>query len=318
MFMNKEINEIDLRKLDLNLLLVFSAMMRERSVAKASGRLYLGPSAVSMALSRLREALGDPLFVRAGTSMEPTPRAQALWHNIEPALVTIEGAIRPPTFDPGTTTQTFRFACPDDLELALVPRLMRRLDERAPLAQLALRPSDFRSMYPSLDAGDAHVALSALPAGRPDSRHHVEKLHTETFLAIYDRTQLDQTGKLNMRRFTETDHVLLSVRGDLNGPIDQTLAARGKSRRIRCAVSHFPTLPFILKERPAIACVPGTAARYFADTFDLECSPLPVTSPQFTLGLVWHARLDADPAQSWFRSLVIETLDEVLAPKADR
>ncbi|MEO0962606.1 MAG: hypothetical protein AAFY01_09295, partial [Pseudomonadota bacterium] len=84
---------------------------------------------------------------------------------------------------------------------------------------------------------------------------------------------------------------------------------------IRSAVSHFPTVPFMLKELPAIACVPSVAARYFAATFDLEYSQLPIESPAFTLGLAWHTRLDADPAQTWFRGLVIESIDEVVKQK---
>src|SRR5208283_1927461 len=92
--MNNSINEIELRRFDLNLLLVFSALMRERSVSRAAGRLYLGPSAVSMALARLRDVTDDPLFVRAGAAMEPTPRALRLWAEFAPALASIEPALR--------------------------------------------------------------------------------------------------------------------------------------------------------------------------------------------------------------------------------
>ena len=307
--MNESFSEIELRKLDLNLLLVFSAVMRERTVSRAASRLYLGASAVSMALNRLREALADPLFVRAGSVMEPTPRAVALWADIQPALSSIESAVRGMrSFDPATAGMVIRFAAPDDLEFVLVPRLIARLAAVAPAVRLAVRPSDFRTLLDRLDVGDADLALSATPTSGLERRHHVRTLYRESFATLYDRRHVKTDGKLDIESFTTLPHVLVSIAGDLHGPIDELLAEHGRSRRAMAAVAHFPTIPFILRQMPCLANVPATAARHFARTYDLELSTLPFPSPEFNVALIWHARTASDPAQSWFRDFVAETV----------
>ena len=314
--MNSEFSEIELRRLDLNLLLVFSALMRERGVGRAAKRLYLGASAVSMALGRLRQALGDDLFVRAGSVMAPTPRAEALWLEVAPALARIEGAVRATGFDPSTTQATFRFAAPDDLEFVIVPKLMQRLGDIAPGATLVVRPSDFRAMFHLLDAADAELALSALPRHGRERRHRVKTLHRDGFSVLYDRNRLGCAGPIDLKRFVETPHILLSIRGDRHGAVDDALAERGLTRSVIGTVAHFPTMPFILRHRAVIACVPSLAARFYAEAFDLERSPLPIPSPEFDVGLAWHARTDGDPAQAWFRSLVEQVLADLPRPPA--
>lgn len=311
-FMKHEFSEIELRKLDLNLLLVFSALMRERSVSRASGRLYVGPSAVSMALTRLRETLGDALFVRAGAGMEPTPRALALWAELQPALSAIELAVRGQrAFDPATATTTIRFAAPDDLEFVLIPRLLERLEIEAPGVRLVVRPSDFRTLLGRLDDGDAELALSATPTSGIERRHRTRSLHREDFSVLYDAQQLERTGTLDLDTYLDVPHLLLSITGDLHGLMDERLADMGRSRRVVAAISHFPTMPFILKRRRALVNMPSVAARYYALTYGLEISAPPLPSPDFEVSLVWHARTDADPAHIWFRDLVATIVEEL-------
>ncbi|MBV9077302.1 MAG: LysR family transcriptional regulator [Methylobacteriaceae bacterium] len=310
--MNDEFSEIELRKLDLNLLLVLSALIREGSVSRAASRLYLGPSAISMALGRLRDALGDPILVRAGRRMEPTTRALQLWAEIEPALGQIERAVRGSRrFDPATAERIIRFAAPDDLELVLVPRVLERLDTMAPGVQLVVRPSDFRTLLGRLDDGDADLALSATPTFGLAPRHRIQPLFRETFSVLYDAARLGRTGALDLETYLATPHLLLSIAGDLRGPIDDRLAEMGRSREVLAALSHFPTLPFVLKRRRAIANVPSVAAHHYAEAYGLEVGPTPVPSPDFEVALAWHARTDADPAQIWFRELVASCVVEL-------
>ncbi|HEV2605565.1 MAG TPA: LysR family transcriptional regulator [Microvirga sp.] len=310
--MKHEFSEIELRKLDLNLLLVFSALMRERSVSRASKRLFIGPSAVSMALTRLRDAVGDALFVRASAGMEPTPRALALWSELEPALANIELAVRGlRRFDPATADLTIRFAAPDDLEFVLVPLLLERLETEAPGVRLVVRPSDFRTLLGRLDEGDADVALSATPTNGIERRHRIRPLHRDGFSVLYDAKRLGREGALDLDTYLEVPHLLLSITGDLHGLMDERLAEMGRSRRVIAAVSHFPTMPYILRRRRALANMPSVAARYYAETYGLELSPPPLTSPDFEVSLAWHARTDADPAQIWFRDLVAEAVADL-------
>ncbi|MEM9013424.1 MAG: LysR family transcriptional regulator [Pseudomonadota bacterium] len=315
--MEESFSEIELRRLDLNLLLVFSAMMREGSVNRAAGKLYLGPSAVSMALSRLREALNDPLFVREANRMVPTPRAEAFWARVEPALDAIAAAARADRFDPATAEMTIRFAAPDDLEGALLPALLARLDAAAPGIRLTARPADHLGLPGRLDAGDADLGLSALPP-RLEARHRARILRRETFSVLYDAAQMGVTGPLDIDTYLDAPHLLRSVSGNATGPIDEVLRSLGRSRRVLAALSQFSTMPHVLKARRSVANVPALVAGWFARRFELECAPLPFPSPSFDLALVWSARLDADPAHIWFRDLVAEMVAELDRPAEAR
>ena len=303
--MNVQFSEIELRKLDLNLLLTFAAVMRERSVARAASRLYLGPSAVSMALNRLRETIGDPLFVRASSGMEPTSRAQELWKDIEPALMAIESAVRGiRVFDPATVTRDVRFAAPDDLEFVLIPRLLKALAEQAPGVRMIVRPSDYRTLLGRLDSGDADLALSATPPVGIEPRHRSRHLHDEVFAVLYDRDMLGCTGDLDFERWVSTPQALLSVSGNLSGAIDTAIASDGRDRTILVGLSHFPTAPFVLRSCPSLINMPATAAHFYAKAFDLDLAAPPFASPTFPVSITWHLRSDADPFHAWFRDLV--------------
>ncbi|MEJ6393836.1 LysR family transcriptional regulator [Gymnodinialimonas sp. 2305UL16-5] len=306
-------SEIELRKLDLNLLLVFAAVMRERSVTKAAGRLYLGASAVSMALNRLRETLGDPLFVRSGNVMEPTSQAIQLWEGLEPALGAIEASVRGMrAFEPANVDRTVRFAAPDDLEFVLIPWLIEALAERAPGVRMIVRPVDFRSLVERLDTGDADLALSALPSGGLEARHKARHLHDDSFAVLYDSDQLGRTGELDLETWLDTPHIFLSIAGDLSGPIDRAIAEKGQKRRVFLALSRFQTAPHVLKRRPCLINMPAIAAKHFAKTFDLEVSTQPFQSPTFSVSLCWHIRADSDPFHAWFRELVAEGFETLL------
>ena len=303
--MTDRFSEAELRRLDLNLLLVFSAVVREGSVAGAAERLHVGRTAVSMALGRLRDALDDPLFVRTGTGMDPTARAAALWAEIEPALETIERAVRSSRgFDPATTRAVFRFAAPDDLEFVLVPRLVDRLLAEAPHARLVVRPSDFRTLLGRLDSGDADLALSATPTVGIEPRHRTLALHRETFLTLHDPQAFGHPDGIDRGAWLATPHAMVSIDGTLDSLIDARARELGLERRVLTAVAHFPTLPFLLRGRRLLANVPAMAAGLMAAEYGLATAPLPFESPDFEVSLAWHARTEGDAAHAWFRRLV--------------
>ncbi|WP_394829788.1 LysR substrate-binding domain-containing protein [Pendulispora albinea] len=298
-----EINEIDLRRVDLNLLVVFAALMRERSVRRAASCLYIGPSAVSMALGRLREVFHDELLVRGREAMEPTPRAVELYERLGPLLRSLhEVVLTPPPFDPARAERTIRLACPDDLDAVLLPRLMAVLQRKAPGMKLIVRPSDFRVATELLDTGDADVAMTPTRpmAPRFEGRYRSETLYSDGFLAIFDPKQIPEGAPLGMDRYLAVPHLLVSFTGVLRGAIDDRLAELGKSRTVAAAVARFATLPFLLKRAPMLANVPSLTACRYAKAFRLAVSPLPFDSPRFDLALVWHARFEGDPALRWF------------------
>lgn len=313
--MKDTFSEIELRKLDLNLLLVFSAVMRERSVSRAADRLYLGASAISMALGRLRDTFEDPLFVRVGSVMEPTARAVAFWQELAPALQDIDQAVRATKpFDPSTTERIFRFGAPDDLEGILVPRLIARLQVEAPKARLVVRHSDFRSLLGVLDDDEADIMLSATPENGIENRHRVDPVYREHFKVLYDAQQIRCEGSLTLEQYLATPHALLSLDGALESGLDRTLAETGHKRDVQVAVTHFPTIPHILKSSAMLANVPGTAAAWFARQHDLEVHNPPVDFPSFEVALLSHVRVTNDPAIDWFRDLITEEVRSLVLP----
>ena len=311
--MRIEFSEIELRKLDLNLLLVFSAVMRERSVGKAADRLFIGPSAVSMALSRLRVAIGDQLFVKTSDGMEPTSGALALWKELAPALSSVESSVRSVrSFDPSTSERTVRFAAPDDLDVAILPRLFDRLAQEAPGIRMIVRPADYRTLLDRLNTGDADLALSATPPSM-DKRHRTRHLYDEPFAVLYSHAQLAQRGDLDVDTYVHTPHLFRSLSGDLKGQIDDALATIGKTRKVAIALSNFSVCPFLLKTQPCLINMPAVAAYYFAKTFDLELSALPIGVEKFSVSTIWHSRSDEDAFHRWFRGTVAETCLELVA-----
>lgn len=311
--MNTEFSEIELRKLDLNLLLVFSAVMRERSVGKAADRLFIGPSAVSMALSRLRVAIGDQLFVKTSDGMEPTSSALALWKELVPALSSIESSVRSVrSFDPSSSERTVRFAAPDDLDVALLPRLYDRLAEEAPGIRMIVRPADYRTLLDRLNTGDADLALSATPPSL-DKRHRARHLYDEPFAVLYCSKQLAQRGDLNLDTYVRTPHLFRSLSGDFRGQIDDALATIGETRKVGVALSNFSVCPFMLKTRPSLINMPAVAAYYFANAFDLEISTLPIGADKFSVSTIWHSRSNDDAFHRWFRDIVAEACLELVA-----
>jgi LysR family transcriptional regulator, mexEF-oprN operon transcriptional activator len=312
--MNHSFNEIDFRGLDLNVLLAFTALMRERSVTKAAQRLLLGPSAMSMALKRLRELFDDPLLVRTRNGMEPTPRALALYERVEQALGEVHAAaFEPAVFDPKKLKRSFRFGAPDDLELALVPALLQRLSIEAPGVRLVIWPSDFRHALDALDSGDIDLALTAMPE-RLESWHRAQMLHREHFVCLYDPKQVAVKKAMSLVQYLSLPHLLLSPRGDTSGPIDEQLRALGQSRQVLASVAHFPLMPFLLRATPSVVNMPATAARFYAQEFSLQIRELPITSPQFDMALLWHARLENDRGLTWFASLVQELVASLHTP----
>jgi LysR family transcriptional regulator, mexEF-oprN operon transcriptional activator len=304
--MSFDINEIDLRRVDLNLLLVFTALMRARSVRAAAGRLFLGPSAVSMALGRLRRHFGDPLFVRAPSGMEPTAFALALHERVAPALAEIGDAVlNRPAFDPAIASRAFRFASPDDLEIVLLPRLLARLEREAPRIDLIVRAADLHAAPGQLDAGEADLALTATPP-RLEGRHRHEVLYSDGFAVLCDAGRLGLADPLSPAAYAGLPHALLSPAGAQRGLVDETLAAAGLRRRVVASVPRFSTLPFLLKGARLVANMPAVSAAHYARAFGLACLALPLPSPTFDVALVWHARSDRDPAQIWFRGIVRE------------
>ncbi len=312
------VSKIDLREVDLNLLVVLGVLMQERSVQRAARRLRLGPSAVSMALGRLRVLLDDPLFLRSGSAMDPTPRAIEVHARIAPALEAVGEAIaRQAAFDPARAQRILRLGCSDDFEVVVVPALLEALALRAPGVRLVARACDFRVLTRLLDEREIDLALVGAPLP-VDRRHGYEVLYEERLAVVVDRKQLGMRGPLTKKQFLASPHVLQSASGVLHARLDERLGELGLRRDVVAAVAHFASLPFLLRRMKAVANMPALAARHLAEAVGLAVSPLPVPSPTFDVVLAWPAQTAQDPFVVWARELVRETVTALRAPATRR
>jgi len=293
------INERDFRGLDLNLLLVFHALMQERNVTRAANRLFLGQPAVSGALKRLRHRLGDDLFVRTSHGMEPTPRAIELSRAIDPLLGSLQQALaRRPAFDAATSDRVFRIGLSDSLEVALMPELMRRLARVAPAVRVISRTVDRLRAPSQLDAGDIELAVAVNHAQPRWQRQLI--LFDWSFVCLFNPQLVRVRGqRITLAEYLRFPHVITSFNASLAGFIDEQLARDGQARRVIFSSPHFATSPLIVKQMPAIVTVPTFIAATWRDALGLALSPVPVDMPTETVAVSWAATNDGDAGLRW-------------------
>jgi len=302
-----DINEPDFHRLDLNLLLVFSALLRERSVTKAAQRLHLGQPAVSAALARLRTFAGDELFVRTPSGMTPTSRALALADALKPLLEGLSTALfTAPAFDPATSARCFTLGLFDIGEVTLAPALLARLEAAGNGLRLALRPADRQTGAQLLDDGALDLAIADFGDTPPWLR--TRALYKEHFVCVYDPRLVTVPSPITLEHYLAYPHLLTSFSGSFSGFVDDALTAMGLARRTVLTTSRFATLPFVLSAFPSLATLPAAAAHVFASRLGLATSPLPFDLAGVDLSLLWHVRDDADPGHRWFRELVADVV----------
>ena len=293
-------NRNDLRRVDLNLLIVFETLMHERSVTRAAEKLFLGQPAISASLSRLRGLFDDPLFVRTGRSMEPTPRAQEIFSLLSPALDYISTAVsRASEFDPTTSTAVFRIGLSDDVEFGLLPPLIKRLRAEAPGVVLVVRRTNYLLMPGMLSSGEISVGVcytEDLPANakRKVVRRSLPKLLRADSVP----------GPLSLDDYCTRPHALVSFAGDLSGFIDEELAKLDRKRRVVLAVPQFNALGPLLSGTDIVASVPDYTAAALTAAGGLRTEPLPFESKTFELHMAWRGAQDNDPAERWLRSRI--------------
>ncbi len=314
---------MDLRSLDLNLLIALDALLTERNVTRAAARLHLSQSAMSAALARLREAFGDPLLLRTARGMLPTMRGTQLAAPVKQVLMEIERLVRANAdFDARTARETFRIAASDYVEFAILPQLVDHLEVHAPHCRLAVRAMDFTTIGQQLEAGDVDFAVLALQNAPVEMRSR--PLYTERFVCVLRRdhpaaAQRGPGDQLPLDAFCALDHVLVSPRGAaFTAQTDEGLAAIGRRRNVRLSVPHFLLVPEILTRSDMIAVLPERLARgYQARLAVLE---LPIEMAPFTIAAVWHERSHRGPAQAWLREALAHLMlaDELPLPTRPR
>jgi DNA-binding transcriptional LysR family regulator len=294
---------MDIRAVDLNLLKAFDALISERAVTRAAGRIGLSQPAMSHALSRLRSLFADDLFVRTQTGMEPTARAREIAPLVSAAIEHIEAALNLGVgFDPAKSAGIFTAGMAEYAEVALVGRLARAFADEAPRATLRLLPLNGAEAADQLERGAIDVAvahLRALPAPIES-----QMLLRDPFVVVLRKGHpLAAAGALSIEAYAAQRHILVSPRGDTSGAIDRILVDLGLRRRISLLVATYLALPAALAASDLVATVPSRTARQIALTAEIEILPLPIDLAM-TVSMAWHRRAASEPAQAWFRALL--------------
>lgn len=294
---------MDIRNVDLNLLVALDALLAERSVSRAGERLHLSQPATSALLARLRELFGDPLLLRSARGMLPTPRALELLGPVKQVLDEIDTIVQPRTaFDPTSAVHTFTLSASDYVEYALLPTLVDFLERKAPGVRLAVQPLDLETVAKQMEIGEVDLCVTGLlnaPAGL-----HQQPLYAERMVCVVRRNHPDVGARLTLEEFCSLEHIIVSVRGSgFSARIDDALAKLGRKRRARLAVPHFLLVPEIVARSDMISALPERLARGHANK--LRIFELPLQLEGFTVGQIWHERNQREPAQLWLRELLL-------------
>ncbi|QJP16376.1 LysR family transcriptional regulator [Starkeya sp. ORNL1] len=286
---------------DLNLLVTLDVLLTEGSVARAATRLRLSPSAMSRALARLREATGDPLLVRAGRSLVPTPRALELRERVGQIVEDARAALRPATtLDLTRLVRTFTLRNRDGFVENFGPDLIARVSEQAPRVRLRFVPKLDKN---STSLRDGSVDLETGVVGKttgPEVR--AQALFRDRFVGVVRIGHALSEGEITLSRYATGRHISVSRRGLDKGPIDEAMEPSGLKREIVTVVGSFSEALALARASDLIASVPE---RYTGNLRDgLHSFPLPVAIPDHTVSMLWHPRLDADPAHRWLRGCV--------------
>ena len=291
------------RMLDLNLLVVFDAVVQERSATRAAAKLNMTQPAISHALARLRTALRDDLFVRTPDGMEPTPFAERLVGPVRTALENLHTALDGAApFDPETAERGFAVAMDNRAVVVLAAPLAAAVSEQAPHVQLDIRPSGTLKLPELLDRGELDLAVGGLAA--PAERFSDLRLFSSDFVAVVRRMHpaaID--GTIALRALGDYPHLILSSTGEETDFVDAQLARHNLSRRVTLRAPLLAAAA-TLAQSEMIAVLSESTARTFANSTPLDVLTLPFPSPQLLTAMMWHRRVESVPAHQWLRGLI--------------
>jgi DNA-binding transcriptional LysR family regulator len=291
---------------DLNLLIVFDAVMQERSVTRAAGRIGLSQPAVSHALGRLRHMLKDELFIRTPEGMMPTPRAEQLADPLRRALNDMQLALEPETFVPAQAARQFVVAVNNNAAVVLASPLLTAVTDAAPGIQLDLRPSGLRDMPALLDRGELDVAIGTFDdvgerfAGAP--------LLEDSFVVAMRCDHPAARRELTPQALAGLSYLEISSSGEDTGFVDDWLGTRGLTRSITHRAPRLAAAA-ILSSTDLVAVLSRRLAEHWVQRYGVTTRKLPFASPVIRTEMLWHRRFANQPAHLWLRKLIEQTAE---------
>ncbi|MES2911465.1 MAG: LysR family transcriptional regulator [Pseudomonadota bacterium] len=296
--------------LDLNLLQVFDALMRTRSVTLAGEKIGLSQSATSNSLQRLRDALGDPLFIRTPKGMEPSPLAMELEIPIRNTLDQLRDTLqRTRVFEPATATRTFRLLLSDIAQQQHMPLMVSEMRRQAPRVTLETVALPLREAKQAMVDGELDLAMGFLPDLGAD--FHRQSLFAETWTCVVSKDHPTIGETLTEAQYIAASHIAYHPAVSIHSVLDQLLVAqfssKGIKRKIGLSVPYWIGLASTIAACDLILTAPVGPALSMTQLANVRIVPLPFELPQIDLCMQWHTRMHRDPANQWFRNLCATT-----------
>ena len=304
--------------LDLNLLRVFDAVMTEQNLTRAAGHLAMTQPAVSNAIKRLRESLGDDLLIRTAYGVKPTPRAESLWPAVRLALAGLEAAVTPGTFDVAKANATFRMAMADATAAYWLPSLMRSIEREAPGVNVRMVPLTTREPRPMLLRGDIDLAVGFFPgvaaqlSSDTSSPIRHERLYSGRYVCVMRKHHPLAGETITLDNYCAANHLLVSFSGRAHGLSDEALAQLGRERRILLTVNQFFTAGRVVANSDLLTVLPKHLIASTGISDALVWRELPFALPPVNLDMLWHERDARNPAHIWLRKH-LEAMDSASA-----
>jgi DNA-binding transcriptional LysR family regulator len=300
---------MDLKDVNLNLLVVFNQLLQERRVSAAAKALDLSQPAVSNALKRLRRLLGDELFLRTPRGMEPTPFAEQLAEPIAYALGTIHSTLNQrASFDPLISTRSFTIAMSDIGEVYFMPELMRNVAGVAPGVTLSTVRNTAVRLKDEMEAGKVDVAIGLIPDLK--AGFFQRRLFRQRYVCMFRKGHPLDKPRISANDFAGAEHVIIIAEGTGHGRVDELIEHSGIQRTIKLRVPHFVAVADILSTTDLVATVTEKFAERSASYFGLKYVPHPVKLPEIGINLFWHAKYHREPGNQWLRTLLFDTFVE--------
>ncbi len=291
-----------MQSIDLNLLVALDALLREQSVTAAARRLHLSPPAMSRTLARIRVAVGDPILVRAGRRLVPTPFAAGLQPRVQAAVEESRALLRRENgVALATLARTFVIRTNDTIAGGFGAAILALVAREAPQVRLRFAPEGEEDVA-ALRDGQIDLDLGVIGESGPEVR--IQQLFRDRLVGAVRLGHGLTRGRMTARRFAAGAHISVSRRGRLRGPIDEVLAQQGLERRVELVVPSFYSALFVAAASDLIAAVPARLAGSAVAAFGVHAFALPVATPDFAVSQAWHPRYDADPSHRWLRDVV--------------
>jgi len=300
---------MNLKDLDLNLLLIFNQLLLQRRVSAVAEKLGLSQPAVSNALNRLRRLLNDELFLRTSRGMEPTPYALQLAEPIAYALSTIETALNErATFDAASSKRRFTIGMNDIGEIYFLPKLMDRLASIAPGVTINTVRNASTNLREAMEAGHVDLAAGLLPELK--AGFFQRRLFKQRYVCMFRAGHPLDKGDISVEEFSQAEHVVVGASEIGHAKLDETLSAKGIRRHFKLTVPHFVAVGHILSRTDMVATVPERYAQESLAPFGLKSAPLPVMLPEIAISLFWHAKYHKEPGVQWLRNVMFDTFSD--------